>query len=97
MNEFRESLLVAISIPIYCVVIGAEVFYSHLKNKHLYSTKGVLSNIYLTSLNMGLDIVLRGLCLFVLGYFYRFHFADLSPYPVLYWFALIIAEDFMFY
>ena len=97
MNEFRESLLVLISVPIYAFVIGFEIVYSYFKNKGLYSTKGILSNIYLTALNMGLDILLRTLCLFILGYFYRFHFTDLSFSPALYWSVLIIAEDFMFY
>lgn len=97
MNEFRESLLVLVSVPIYAVVIGFELFYSYFKNKGLYSTKGVLSNIYLTALNMGLDILIRGVCLLVLNYFYRFHFMDLSYIPVLYWIVLVISEDFMFY
>jgi sterol desaturase/sphingolipid hydroxylase (fatty acid hydroxylase superfamily) len=97
MNEFRESLLVLISVPIYTIVIGFEFFYSYFKNKGLYSGKGLLANLYLTSLNMGLDILVRGLCLFVLNYFYKFHFADLSLQPILYWTVLIISEDFMFY
>jgi sterol desaturase/sphingolipid hydroxylase (fatty acid hydroxylase superfamily) len=97
VNEFRESLLVLISVPIYTIVIGFEFFYSYFKNKGLYTTKGLLSNIYLTVLNLGLDILIRGLCLLVLGYFYQFHVMDLSFNPVLYWAGLIIAEDFMYY
>lgn len=97
MQEFRESLLVLISVPIYTIVIGAELFFSYFYKKGLYSTKGILSNVYLTSLNMGLDILIRGICLLVLNYFYQFKFADLSAQPVLYWAVLIIAEDFMFY
>jgi sterol desaturase/sphingolipid hydroxylase (fatty acid hydroxylase superfamily) len=97
MNEFRESLLVLISVPIYALVIGFEFFYSYFKNKGLYTTKGLLANVYLTALNMGLDILVRGICLLVLNYFYTFHVADLSFNPVLYWFVLIISEDFMYY
>jgi sterol desaturase/sphingolipid hydroxylase (fatty acid hydroxylase superfamily) len=97
MNEFRESLLVLISVPIYTIVIGFELFYSYVKNKGYYSTKGVLANVYLTALNMGLDIVVRGTCLLALNYFYQFHFPDLSLNPILYWMILIIGEDFMFY
>lgn len=97
MNEFREYLLVLISVPIYTLVIGFEFFYSYFNKKGLYSTKGVLANIYLTSLNMGLDVLVRGACLFILGYFYQFHFTDISFSPLLYWTVLIIAEDFLFY
>src|SRR5437868_2965450 len=97
MNEFRESLLVLITVPIYTIVIGFELLFSYFRNKGLYSTKGIFSNVYLTVLNMSLDILIRGACLIVLNYFYRFHFMDLSLTPVLYWTVLIICEDFMFY
>jgi len=98
MDEFRESLLVLISVPIYAIVIGFEFFYSYFKNKGLYTTKGLLSNVYLTSLNMGLDILVRGLCLFILNYFFQFAFFDWSTSNViLYWSVLVVAEDFMYY
>jgi sterol desaturase/sphingolipid hydroxylase (fatty acid hydroxylase superfamily) len=97
MNEFRELLLVQISMPVYAIVIGFEIFYSYFNKKNLYSAKGLLSNIYLTSLNMGLDILIRFFCLLFLTFFFQFHFVDLSFNPVLYWGVLIIAEDFMYY
>lgn len=97
MNEFRESLLVLISVPIYAIVIGFEFFYSYFKKKNLYSTKGLFSNIYLTALNMGLDILVRGLCLFVLNYFFQFRFYNWETTAVLYWTILVISEDFMYY
>lgn len=96
-EQFRESLLILISVPVYAIVIGFEFFYSHLKHKGLYSAKGVLANVYLTSLNMGLDFLLRAFCLIVLNYFNRYKFMDLSAWPVLYWAVLIISEDFMYY
>ncbi len=97
MNEFRESLLVLVSIPLYAVVIGIEMFFSYFNKKGLYTAKGVVSNLYLTSLNMATDILLRGFCLIVLNYFYQFHISDLSYSFILYWSVLVIAEDFMFY
>ncbi|MBA4241175.1 MAG: sterol desaturase family protein [Sphingobacteriaceae bacterium] len=99
MNEFREELLVLISIPIYTVVIGIEILYSYLKHKQYYSTKGILSNLYLTSLNLSLDVLVRGVCLAVLWYFYQFKFTgiDKLAHPILYWTVLLFAEDFMFY
>jgi len=97
MNEFRELLLIKISLPIYVIVIGIEFFYSHFKNKGLYTGKGILANTYLTLLNMGLDVLIRGLCLYVLYFFYQYRIVSLSATPILYWFTLIIAEDFMYY
>jgi sterol desaturase/sphingolipid hydroxylase (fatty acid hydroxylase superfamily) len=99
MNEFREALLIKLSIPIYTIVIGIEILYSYYKHKNYYSTKGLLSNIYLTVLNFSLDILVRGVCLGVLWYFYQFKIIgiDKSLHPVYYWSVLLMAEDFMFY
>lgn len=96
MNEFREALLIAITTPIYTIVIGAEILFSYLHQKNYYSVKGTLANIYLTILNLSLDILVRGVCLLVLNYFYQFKFGEIQN-PVIYWFILIIAQDFMFY
>ncbi|MDF2438123.1 MAG: fatty acid hydroxylase [Bacteroidota bacterium] len=96
MNEFREALLIAITTPIYAIVIGAEIIFSYLHEKHYYSVKGTLANVYLTILNFSLDILVRGVCLFVLNYFFQFKFTEISN-PILYWTLLVIAQDFMFY
>jgi sterol desaturase/sphingolipid hydroxylase (fatty acid hydroxylase superfamily) len=97
MYEFRESLLVIISVPLYAVVIGFEIVYSHLENKQLYSKKGVLANSWFTILNLGLDAIIRGMCLIILNFFFVFRMADWTGSVVLYWIALVLAEDFMFY
>jgi sterol desaturase/sphingolipid hydroxylase (fatty acid hydroxylase superfamily) len=96
MNEFRESLLIAISTPIYAVVIGLEILLSYIHERKYYSTKGTLTNIYLSTLNLLLDILLRGICLLVLNYFFRYHFFEINN-PYLYWFTLVFAQDFAFY
>ncbi|MCF8424083.1 MAG: sterol desaturase family protein [Bacteroidia bacterium] len=99
MHEFREALLVKLSIPIYTIVIAIEILYSYWKQKKYYSTKGLLSNLYLTTLNFSLDILVRGICLGVLWYFYQFKFTEIDKviHPVIYWSALLFAEDFAFY
>lgn len=96
MTEFREELLIAITTPIYAIVIGAEILFSYLHHKHYYSVKGVLANIYLSALNFSLDIVLRVVCLFVLNFFFQYRFLEIEN-VYLYWFALLIGQDFMFY
>lgn len=93
----RDFLLVLISTPIYAIVIGAEFFYSHIKNKGLYSTKGLFSNIYLTALNMGLDLLVRVIVFNILTFFYQYKFFTLAATPILYWVALILCEDFLYY
>jgi sterol desaturase/sphingolipid hydroxylase (fatty acid hydroxylase superfamily) len=97
MNEFRESLLVLISVPVYTLVIGAELIVSFIGNKGLYTTRGIVANVYLSTLNMLLDVLMRGACLLVLAFFFPYRVADLSMHPILYWTVLVLAEDFMFY
>lgn len=92
-----DDLVVLYSVPIYTLVIGAEMLYSWRKHLHLYSTKGVLANVYLTLLNMGLDLLVRVACLGILDFFYQYRFTDLSWSPALYWSVLILSEDFMYY
>jgi len=96
MNEFREALLIIITTPIYAIVIGAEILFSFYHHKNYYSLKGTFSNIYLTILNMSLDILVRGICLFVLNYFFQFKFIEIQTQWV-YWGMLLLAQDFMFY
>lgn len=97
MEDFRESLVVLISVPVYCIVIGAEILLSHLHDRHLYSAKGIFSNIYLTGVNIALDVLVRGLCLFVLDFFYTHRFGSWVGNKALYWAVLVVAEDFLYY
>ncbi len=96
MNEFREALLIAITTPIYAIVIGAEIFFSYRHEKNHYSVKGTLANVYLTCLNLGLDILIRGICLLVLNYFFQFQFVKIEN-QIAYWAVLLVAQDFMYY
>ncbi len=100
MEPLRETILFWISMPIYVLVIGAEMLFSHFGHRHLYSTKGFFSNLYLTSLNFGLDALMK----FVGVWMFMNYFCDLGGFqikaewnPVIYWVVLTVAEDFMYY
>ncbi len=82
--------------PLYAVIILAEIIVSFIFEKHYYSLKDTLTNVYLTSLNFGFDLIMRGAGLFLLGYFYQYHFFEIEN-KYLYWILLLFAEDFMFY
>ena len=96
MEQFREALLIAITTPIYAIVIGAEILFSYVHHKNYYSVKGTITNIYLSALNFGLDILLRGFCLLVLNYFFQFHFFQIENIYA-YWIVLLLTQDFMYY
>lgn len=96
MEPFRETLLILISTPLYAIVIGAEILFSFYHHHQKYSGKGLIENIYLMLLNMGLDILMRTVNLFILSYFLQFKFFTIEN-PILYWCLLLVLEDFMFY
>jgi sterol desaturase/sphingolipid hydroxylase (fatty acid hydroxylase superfamily) len=96
LGTFREAILILISTPIYAIVIGIEILFSHFHNHQKYSNKGLITNIYLMLANMSLDFLMRGICLVILNYFFKFHFVQIEN-QILYWFLLLILQDFMFY
>ena len=96
--QFEEKTLIAITTPLYLVVIGGEILLSHWKLKKYYTFKDTLINIYLSVLNAGIDILFRVVYLFIiLKWFYDYRCTDLQQHPGLYWLLLFIGEDFMFY
>jgi sterol desaturase/sphingolipid hydroxylase (fatty acid hydroxylase superfamily) len=96
METTRETLLLLISTPFYALIIGGEMLVSAIHQRKIYSTRGTLANIYLTALNFGLDLLMLGICLRLLGYFGQFAFFGISNVYV-YWAVLLVAEDFMYY
>jgi len=93
----RETWLILISTPLYILVIGAEILLSNLQRQATYTVKDTLQNIYLMLVNAGIDIVFRGIYIgIVLTFFYNHRWGQLQT-GLLYWIALFIAEDFMYY
>lgn len=93
----KEQLLIFISTPIYLIVIGMEILISHIHLKKYYSLKDTLINIYLCIMNGGIDIIFRAVYVFILIWFYRFHFFNFNSNPFLYWTLLFLLEDLAFY
>lgn len=97
MGDFaRETIVLFYSVPLYAVFILGEIILSYIHNRHYYTTRGTLMNVWLSSLNMLLDIALRGFVLLFLGYFFTFRVTAIEN-VVIYWLALLFIEDFMFY
>lgn len=96
MQDFNETLLVIISTPVYLLFIGTEIIMSYIQNKHYYTLKGTITNIYLSVINFGLDLLLRSTGIIVLTFFYRFHFFTIDN-VIIYWVVLLFFEDFLYY
>jgi sterol desaturase/sphingolipid hydroxylase (fatty acid hydroxylase superfamily) len=95
-EAFDQLFIFSLPLSIYTILIGTEMIISYVHNKHYYSTKGTLANIYLSTLNFGLDVLLRSFGLFVLNFFYQFHFFELGN-TFLYWLCLLVLQDFLYY
>ncbi len=96
IEQFKESILIFITTPIYLILIGVEMVMSNLHNRALYSTKDTITNVYLMTLNFLLDILFRGICLLVLNYFFNFKLLVFEN-SFVYWFLLLIFQDISFY
>ena len=89
--------MILFSIPLYVILIGAEILLSNWKDLKYYSLKSTLQNVYLTLLNAGIDLVLRALFYVgVLMWCYEHRFFTVENLFI-YWFLLFILEDIAFY
>ena len=96
MSQFQEQVLLLFSLPIYLFFIPLEILLSHFNGWKLYSIKETIANIYLNLVNFGVDLLLRGVALFVLLFFAQFKLS-IDWHPYVYWFFLFICEDFLFW
>jgi sterol desaturase/sphingolipid hydroxylase (fatty acid hydroxylase superfamily) len=94
---FKESLLILITTPIYALIIGIEMLISTWHNRELYTTKDTLTNVCLTVLNGGLDILLRGVNLVIFLFFANYSFIHWDQSSWVYWSLLFLGEDFAYY
>jgi sterol desaturase/sphingolipid hydroxylase (fatty acid hydroxylase superfamily) len=93
----KEQLLILITTPVYLIVIILEIILSNIHFKKFYSFKETLMNVYLCTLNGGIDLLFRAVYVLILLAFYKFHFISFSSNPLVYWLFLFIFEDLAFY
>lgn len=96
MDAFNETLLAMFAMPVYMVLISLEILLSYWHEKHYYTVKDTITNVYLSALNFILDLLLRAFGVLVLTYFFQFRFIEIRN-PIIYWTVLVFALDFMYY
>jgi sterol desaturase/sphingolipid hydroxylase (fatty acid hydroxylase superfamily) len=96
MGSLREQMLLLFSTPVYLIVIGLEILLSHLGRQRSYTLKDTITNVYLMLTNAAVDVLFRGIYLWILQYFYVHRLISWQE-SLLYWCALLVAEDFMYY
>ncbi len=97
MQYARDTWFVLLSTPLYIILIAVEILLSNWQHKKIYTVKETLWNIYLTICNAGLDLLLRSVFyISILQWSFNHHFFQIQNVQ-LYWLALFILEDFVFY
>ncbi len=95
-NFLSENWLIAISTPIYIILIALEVILSNYQKREFYTLKDAAINLWLNIANATLGIAFKGIALLLLAFLFQFKLMSLSP-PWLYWTALFFALDLCFY
>lgn len=97
MHSSREAWFFIVSVPLYAILIGAEILLSNWSGRKFYSLRSTLENVYFTLANAGLDLLLRWLFyISVLMWAYQHAFFSIEN-VYLYWITLFILEDLTFY
>ena len=96
VESIREQLLIFWTTPVYVFIIILEIILSNLHHRSSYTLRDTVNNFVLMLLNGGLDLLFRGVYVFVLFYFWTHRFTEIST-PWIYWLTLLILEDFAFY
>lgn len=96
MEIVKETLVILIATPIYFLVIGTEILLSNYQHRQLYTLRDTVNNFFMMLLNAGIDLAFRSIYLVVLIFAYQHKIFEWSN-MVLYWLALLLAEDFLFY
>ena len=96
MNEYYTHLIHLLSIPIYGIIIPLEIVLSHMQGWKFYSWKQTILNVYLNLLNIGFDLLLRGVALGVLVFVAQAAVNNTLS-PLFYWLLLFLCEDLLFW
>ncbi len=95
-DSLLENLKILTNTPFFILVIAVEIFLSNYHSKKLYSVSETATNFFLSILNGGLDLLVRGVYFLVLVYCCSKAFTVIEN-PWVYWISLVVLIDFMMY
>lgn len=97
MVDNFEKWIILISAPLYIVLIGVEFFVSYWHNRKAYKLGDTFNNVFLMLANMSVDLLMRGVTLFVLLFVFDFTLISWETKSWFYWLILFLLEDLVFY
>jgi len=95
-HSLLENLKILTNTPFFILVIVIEIFLSNYHNKKLYSISETAANFFLSILNGGLDLLVRGAYFLVLVFCWNKAVTAIEN-PWIYWISLVVLIDFMMY
>jgi sterol desaturase/sphingolipid hydroxylase (fatty acid hydroxylase superfamily) len=96
----RELIFLYISIPVYIICIGAEIYFNHKYRKDSYRVTESLMSGWFSFAGILCDILVKVVALGVLGWANQhalFKPELLTNHPVAAWILVFFAQDFCFY
>lgn len=91
-----DKQLLAYETPILAAFVVLEIVVTWYFRMKTYELKDTIVNLSLTTANLLMDLLMRGINLALLYFFFQFAFFKIEN-VYLYWFALLILEDFAYY
>lgn len=92
----HRSLTIAVLISLLVVITLVEMWLSYREDKHYYETRDTLTNVYLTAITFGINLLVKGATFFILDYTFRYRFFHIDN-PIAYWVTLVILQDFLYW
>jgi sterol desaturase/sphingolipid hydroxylase (fatty acid hydroxylase superfamily) len=96
MRALYEQILIIGTTPLYVIIIGLELLFSHMEGVKAYSLKETIHNFCLSLLAGGTDLLMRGVSLIVLTFCFQLTHIT-WPQSVAYWLTVLLAVDLMHY
>ncbi|MGB8191660.1 MAG: sterol desaturase family protein [Chitinophagaceae bacterium] len=95
-DTLRENLGILKSTPFFAIIIAVEIILSNYHNQKVYTWKETATNFFLSLLNGGLDLLVRGGYLIVLAFAWNSRLFVIEN-SFLYWITLVLSIDFLMY
>jgi sterol desaturase/sphingolipid hydroxylase (fatty acid hydroxylase superfamily) len=95
-ETLKENLAVLKSTPFFAIVIAAEILLSNFHHQKVYNWRETAANFFLSLLNGGLDLLIRGGYLLVLALAWNYRFFTIEN-SWIYWITLVVSIDFIMY
>jgi sterol desaturase/sphingolipid hydroxylase (fatty acid hydroxylase superfamily) len=94
-----DQLILLLNAPLTIALMVIEIIYSTRYDKQYYTVKDTKANLILGGGYILIDALTKGAGILMLAFFYTYGF-HLAPSPnqvFLYWFSLLILEDFVYW